>query len=853
MENLSPRQRAALRTFLDDHVLPPDFFSDEGSKLDVSQRLELAAYMVSRAQVRKAGTAGGQTLTGVSSIDSDDLMQQIHNYADLSPARGGGRSGAEDPTGRLHFGAGEQVDVEVGSSLKGLEVGDWLMVSLPGEPRESVMFAGWRGFTDKKVSKAKPRKAAVYRRERSGGAVMDFYWLSGREGKVGEDVHKIHSIQRMGATATGPQSFDPTLGSPAAPSATPEERERVRQGLETSLATIVDGRYDVKALNERFIAKAEGLLAGLDLAAADRARFEARLADARKPKGPDGVTIYDLSRLAALLEELDFRLVTGVIDQAFLDWVFAPRLPRLHEASRSPSQSRETSSSLRAAYYPSLIPERVVAEPDAAMAFGEREKRRIFADSFRAEFQEIIDECFGGAPMTHAQIYDLFSERQIALLRGFMRDRLIPVGLFTDEPTTPLSTGQRTLLSAHILSTGRIRDLPRRSTELVEDKPRAAFCGHWVRWVWTYAAVSPMQSYVGGSDHKLAIIDPTGRITFGVGSRIMENSTEDSALDPLGTHRKLRTAKKLQEDEELVAKILCGNTNESCSDPLQSGGMSMIYDPEELKIDEKRAEEINELEYEDWERVAAGKVPKTRARKEALTTFKGRDLLEDGTLLPGDWLVVYNGNATGTHSIFFAGWNGPRQGHHRMAKVFHQGDPGKFGTPGGGSKYDDTYKLGYPQSSKDKSTQAIVTIMRAGDENRPAQTADELLRFETDPAKQGKKEAKALTETAAYIQKRKLGHEEIVGLLKGAIEAQLGALAPSESYDSSKPVRRTLGSAQLGLFREIVDEHPENGQAPTVEDIVVLTVVLQQLTLQPATGIFSKDLYAELSGKKTKK
>lgn len=849
VENLSPRQRADLRTFLDDHVLPPDFFSDEGSKLDVGQRLELAAYMVSRAKVGRSDAVGTQTLAGVSSADSDDLMQQIHNYADLSPARGGGRSEAEDPTGRLHFGAGEQVDVEVGSGVKGLEVGDWLEVSLPGQRPESVMFAGWRGYTDKKISKARPRKAAVYRREPSGGAVMDFYWLSGREGKTGEDVHEIHSVQRMGATATQPQSFDPTLDSPAALSATPEERVLVRQGLKTSLKTIVDGNYEVTSLHERFIAKAEELLVDLDLAAADRARLEARLADARKPKGSDGVAIYDLSRMAALLEELDFRPVTGIIDQAFLNWVFDHRpslLPPLHDAPRSPAQLVETSMSsshsARAAYYPSVIPNRVAAEPDAAMAFGEREERRLFADSFHAEFQEVIDELFGGSPMTDAQIYGLFSERQIALLEGFMRDRRIPAGLFTDELETPLSTMQRMLLSAHILTTGRIRDLPRRATEPVEDKPRAAFCGHWVRWVWTYAAVSPMQSFAGKRDSELAIVDPTGRITFGVGSQLVEQSKEESDLKPTGTHGRLRTAKKLQENDELMAKTLCGDTNESCD--ASSAGLSVPYDTE--GIDPELLEDINALEVDDWERLASGTVPKTRARKKAMREFQGADLLEDGTLLPGDWLVVYNGNATGTHSIFFAGWNGPRQGDTRMAKVFHQGSPGRFGTPGGGAKYDDTYQLGYPQSSKDTKTQGIVRVMRVGDENRPAQTADELLRFQTS-------RDKAIAETAAYIKRRKLDLEEIVTLLKGAIAARLEALAPGESYDSSEGVRHTLGSTQWELFRDIVDEHPKDDQAPTVEDIVVLTVVLQELTLQRATGMFSKELHSTLSGKKNKK
>lgn len=55
---------------------------------------------------------------------------------------------------------------------------------------------------------------------------------------------------------------------------------------------------------------------------------------------------------------------------------------------------------------------------------------------------------------------------------------------------------------------------------LVTDKPRATFCGHWVHAVWVYAGVNPTGDTPAFSpDVKAHTTGITGEISFGAGKR----------------------------------------------------------------------------------------------------------------------------------------------------------------------------------------------------------------------------------------------------------------------------------------------------------------------------------------------
>ncbi|MFT3770508.1 MAG: hypothetical protein QM820_34195 [Minicystis sp.] len=797
-KHLSPDQRQKLQKFLADRTIPKGFFDDEKSKLSIGQKLVLSAYMIARGEVEKDGAK--LTRVAPRSDDSRHLLQLIYNYAGLAPERhpvmvpdeagqegtGDVRRSMEDPTGQVHFGAGTLESIRVGDGLLSPSLGDWLVLERDGKVTEMVMFAGWRTLRRFDIDPVGPMQAAVYRRAADGVAQLDLCWLRGRTGHKSAKVHIIHAIWRIrvpvskDAGAMVPLDTDPKAHLGDAPAAV-AARSKVQAAIDTTLATLRRHDLDPDGLAKALAARAKYLRQSLDLAGAER--LDEIIAANSEPKVVSGnekrVTVHQLMNLVAINQRLSFvpsSAITGVLDDAEVE--------RLRAFVAQPGQGVK----LR-------------IDPIGAESFERREKARTLPSAFRAEFSAILGELTGEKEPADADVEALiarFSERQREQLRLFFRDRLVRPGLFTaEEKPNDLPLAQRTLIAAHLYTHGKIRapSLWRGTDpetgraikvgDVIEQKPHADNCGDWVSRVWIYAGVNTAPergtfaaSPAGGGSAYRNLRDLTGQISIGTGSDAREGWVPSKDIDV----------------------------------------DTMMGDFKDWWRRYRYQESVRGLP--EYRRPGAKEVPKPESSRVPLT-----DIFRKGRLQVGDWLVVPSGNATGYHSVMFAGWvNGEPDPSARRweARIFHQMANRPFGDPAGGGRFSSItlespgYKSG------------VVYIGRVENVN-PARTEHEVLPFSPDP--------EALKKLREAVESTKMSASQVHALLAKMVAKILD------------PSLAAVAEPQRKVLQKIAAENGPVEDVDPYRRMATLIAILERLRGRALKGVLDKSLLEALLAK----
>jgi hypothetical protein len=880
VKSLSPRQKELLRGFFLDRKLPGDFFDkDSASNLTVSQRLVLAAHMVSR----QTGAAANSPPSGK---DGRSLLQQIHNYAGLTPREykvpPGGTPGKEDgllagkdPLGYTHFGVTEQTQranpVQWTTWYKNTEIGDWLVVSLGDQPSESVMFAGWKASAD--VSEK--ATAAVYRAG-PGGLVKADYLLAGKRLKAREqDLHIIRAIYRVGKPSDAPATvipFDPDLGPLSAVST---QESATREGV------------DRRALILSNVAKATGLLDGLALAKPEAQRYRALLQQNIAP-ADENVSESELQQVAAVHRGLVLKIAMtnmakikdGSLDPQKLAASLKAEATALFGRHRFRPSDRQMIENAIDSNSPvegvtidnltklvaiiqklsgdpvtGILDDRVIkgatVKGDAANVadFDKTERRRIFVRAFAAEFGHTLgrdanEKTAAGFLGKDANEKTGFSDRQREDLMSFFITRSIPEELFTGEnekrrlsldPRKDI--GLRALISAHVLTMGKTRRRKTGTNEMIEGKPTADNCGHWVNQVWAYAGVNPRDKSAAASEpgnKKGApasnnLVGPTAKISFGMDAVKSEGLGPDDNRMLYGRHEA-----KWREHGDAVRAI-----NGDHASDFNRYHFEHCFPVGRGAIDWEECRQLAELQ---------GTPPPKRAPYPPEPPKRRRPLATLPDVEPGDWLVVYNGNASGHHSVMFAGWYDEKApmpvgpGAKRRAKVFHQLTNEKaFGERGGGGYFDDSYWLGFPTES-DPTTPFAVVYWARSTSATPARTRKDL--FPSGPALPGaspaerKEQEKRLGATLAFVTRNKIDPRKLWRVLSARANQLIHR--PARDRTISAPQKEVLlGIWQEGQFNRAL--------SPTVQQLAMLIGIIQKVTIEEATGVlddtFRHDLF----------
>jgi hypothetical protein len=388
-----------------------------------------------------------------------------------------------------------------------------------------------------------------------------------------------------------------------------------------------------------------------------------------------------------------------------------------------------------------------------------------FAENFNKEFKSVLHafkqhgepEVFSkageksGNDVSAARLKDLFSETQRDGLMHFIRTEEIPSRIFNVGEQWNLTAQQRILLSAHILAKGKVQ--PGNFLQRLH----ARMCFHWAQLTYHYAGATTQNieaDVMGNFDH-------AGNLVFGNG-----------------------VMKQLFKGDRVYSKDLPAEDQEGdMADPdkTKRGGVGPVL---------KNSDQAETLAKEE-----PGKESKV---------FRGRTLpfeqLE--TLQPGDWLYVYNANASpsGGHSVLFSRWAGGVQNfngvRYREAVVFAQ--PSK---ESGGKEH--SLNLGGQAVHEGKLRINPVTLhQQASPNSRPATKVEELL-----PGKSGstKINGEMVSNEVILSQKNKDYLKRIAGPGFTIKPVKLMAKMKGENVVHIAKIYSHLDESQIALLKEAND------------------------------------------------
>lgn len=360
-------------------------------------------------------------------------------------------------------------------------------------------------------------------------------------------------------------------------------------------------------------------------------------------------------------------------------------------------------------------------------------------------FEPIVGVAFGGATaLTPVKLNELFSATQKKLLSEFMSDKKLPDGLFTGAGATgAVSPQQRVLMASHMMVVGKVEQREKDGEHTGVYKKGRA--DNCGHWA-TLA-----WAYAG--------VTPASDFAG-------NNNLKTSTTGPTG-------------------EVSFGGGS---SKEVYKGAV----DPS-LQLEDRHADYIK-------------KHPELAGTGEAkrLKTL-GPELF--GMLEPGDWIWIYNGNASGQHSQIFAGWVDTSDQHatdakngaitYRTCKVFHQYDNEK------GLSGHHTHKLGFPFSF-DHKVFPVTMVKRAGADAGAAHSIEKLLPFNVGTAVAKNREA---------IGKFKLDAGKLAAQAATSARAALASL-------------KSLDPDQAQLCQQVLTKHEAGA---TLEDLSWLVALAQRV------------------------
>ena len=329
---------------------------------------------------------------------------------------------------------------------------------------------------------------------------------------------------------------------------------------------------------------------------------------------------------------------------------------------------------------------------------GATPEQDAFSEAFNREFRSIlhvfatqpetlrrqrgrgeVGEASGGE-LSSFTLNHLFTAVQRAKLMEFIRTRHIPERLFTGDdvgPGTPQPTAQqRLLIASHILASGTYRPGPAD----IEQGVHARMCWHWAQTAHHYAGVTPSGGPV--TQGVMGSFDPFGNALLGGGS--------------MGTVYQ-------------GSRVMAADLPES-----EGGGLGPI------PAGSSHAEAVYAEDLRRATHPEAG--PRVHRRR-------GMELSSlSSTLRPGDWLWLYNANASagGAHSVIFSRWaSGPQSTEdgvaYRTAIVFSQVSPSR-----GGREHTALIGDRFHQSGR-TTIVPVVHVSRVSPEAGPARRPEDLV------------------------------------------------------------------------------------------------------------------------------
>lgn len=179
-----------------------------------------------------------------------------------------------------------------------------------------------------------------------------------------------------------------------------------------------------------------------------------------------------------------------------------------------------------------------------------------FEARFKARFADIVDNAsvFEKERKTKGALAKLFSPVQRKQLIDFCDTLIVPKGLFMGTSSNPASGPQRMLISAHILTYGKL-DLSGQGED--PQKWRAMSCNGFASGVQVYAGINPGYGRFTGASTSEKAIAPTGEKSFGSGAPSVDPESNNDPKNPKEKGR--RVNKKMMTFKKLVHTLRPGD------------------------------------------------------------------------------------------------------------------------------------------------------------------------------------------------------------------------------------------------------------------------------------------------------
>lgn len=541
---LTALQKQKLWKFFHDRQAPEDLFGDQPLSFDPdplpqNQKMLIAANVLAKTEVWPADAPR----------HGADLAAWTWSYVGINPSSlptGGrlddGRWSAVGPArrgadGLLRLGHGtvaaEKPDWTLFSKTP---TGSWLRIR-KGEEERSVLLLHWKGG-------------------RNGGQLGEVLGLvNGKATR--EELLFAHYLAKKAPpqqwevlSLLRPQHWkdegDGMTPLEADPGARPLQDTEVLQhsqlfaaeeAVEANIQWMRDVGVGPAILHSSLMDRAKALAASRPLTEVQRTKLFSRiLAEGRSIS--ELQTVYSLTRLQALIQAIEEKPVTGMVDPVSFSMPFFARRRDL--------------------------------QPDLN-ALSLQAQQASFARMFRENLGPIKMELFerGDETERHAlsdqQIWNLFSQVQRQQLKGYFRTRRIPERFFTgatEDQLKALGIGKRVILSGHLLSMGQIeaRDptVPAAAARLVSDRPRADNCGHFANWTWIYAGVNPAGTSAMASEKKPLpnLLDPLGTLSSATAPGCWRGSGWERATAPFPLKATTKRQSKRSKQERRAAAPL---------------------------------------------------------------------------------------------------------------------------------------------------------------------------------------------------------------------------------------------------------------------------------------------------------